>query len=41
MHRPAVRLELLASKRDVPCQSLLNMFVADRLAAELQKLETN
>ena len=35
------RLKLLANKRDVPYQSLLKMFVADRLAAELQKLETN
>ncbi len=30
------RLKLLASKRDVPYQSLLKMFVADRLKAELK-----
>ncbi len=35
------RLKQLANKRDVPYQSLLKMFVADRLAAELQKLEIN
>jgi predicted DNA binding CopG/RHH family protein len=35
------RLKQLAHKRDVPYQSLLKMFVADRLAAELQKLEIN
>lgn len=35
------RLKQLANKRDVPYQSLLKMFVADRLAVELQKLETN
>ena len=28
------RLKLLANKRDVPYQSLLKMFVADRLKAE-------
>jgi predicted DNA binding CopG/RHH family protein len=31
------RLKLLANKRDVPYQSLLKMFVADRLAAELKE----
>ena len=30
------RLKLLANKRDVPYQSLLKMFVADRLKAELK-----
>jgi predicted DNA binding CopG/RHH family protein len=35
------RLKQLANKRDVPYQSLLKMFVADRLRAELEKLETN
>lgn len=30
------RLKLLANKRDVPYQSLLKMFVADRLEAELK-----
>jgi predicted DNA binding CopG/RHH family protein len=29
------RLKLLANKRDVPYQSLLKMFVAERLKAEL------
>jgi predicted DNA binding CopG/RHH family protein len=33
------RLKLLANKRDVPYQSLLKMFVADRLAAEFRKSE--
>ena len=33
------RLKLLANKRDVPYQSLLKMFVAERLAAEFEKLE--
>lgn len=33
------RLKLLANKRDVPYQSLLKMFVAERLRAELQKTE--
>ncbi len=31
------RLKQLANKRDVPYQSLLKMFVADRLRAELGK----
>jgi predicted DNA binding CopG/RHH family protein len=31
------RLKLLANKRDVPYQSLLKMFVADRLEAELKE----
>jgi len=31
------RLKLLANKRDVPYQSLLKMFVADRLKAELKE----
>ncbi len=31
------RLKLLANKRDVPYQSLLKMFVAERLAAELNE----
>jgi predicted DNA binding CopG/RHH family protein len=30
------RLKLLANKRDVPYQSLLKMFVAERLAAEIE-----
>jgi predicted DNA binding CopG/RHH family protein len=30
------RLKLLANKRDVPYQSLLKMFVAERLAAEFE-----
>jgi predicted DNA binding CopG/RHH family protein len=30
------RLKLLANKRDVPYQSLLKMFVAERLKAELK-----
>lgn len=30
------RLKLLANKRDVPYQSLLKMFLAERLKAELQ-----
>jgi predicted DNA binding CopG/RHH family protein len=30
------RLKLLANKRDVPYQSLLKMFVADRLEAEFK-----
>ena len=33
------RLKLLANKRDVPYQSLLKIFVAERLAAEFEKLE--
>lgn len=33
------RLKLLANKRDVPYQSLLKMFVAERLAAEFEKLD--
>lgn len=33
------RLKLLANKRDVPYQSLLKMFVADRLEAELAELK--
>ncbi len=35
------RLKLLANKRDVPYQSLLKMFVAERLAIELQKTESS
>jgi predicted DNA binding CopG/RHH family protein len=31
-----VRLKLLANKRDVPYQSLLKMFIAERLKAELK-----
>jgi len=31
------RLKLLANKRDVPYQSLLKMFVAERLDAELKE----
>jgi predicted DNA binding CopG/RHH family protein len=31
------RLKLLANKRDVPYQSLLKMFVAERLEAELKQ----
>ena len=31
------RLKLLANKRDVPYQSLLKMFVAERLEAELRE----
>jgi predicted DNA binding CopG/RHH family protein len=35
--RPMVeQLKLLANKRDVPYQSLLKMFVADRLKAEFE-----
>jgi predicted DNA binding CopG/RHH family protein len=34
------RLKLLANKRDVPYQSLLKMFVAERLKAELESSET-
>ena len=30
-------LKLLANKRDVPYQSLLKVFLAERIAAELQK----
>ncbi len=30
------RLKVLANKRDIPYQSLLKMFVADRLKAELE-----
>lgn len=30
------RLKLLANKRDVPYQSLLKMFVAERLKAEFE-----
>jgi predicted DNA binding CopG/RHH family protein len=33
------RLKLLANKRDVPYQSLLKMFVAERLTAEFEKME--
>ena len=33
------RLKLLANKRDVPYQSLLKMFVAERLKAELESPE--
>ena len=36
--RPMIeRLKLLANKRDVPYQSLLKMFVAERLEAELKE----
>ena len=31
------RLKLLANKRDVPYQSLLKIFVAERLKAEFEK----
>ena len=34
------RLKVLANKRDVPYQSLLKMFVAERLIAEFEKLES-
>jgi predicted DNA binding CopG/RHH family protein len=34
------RLKLLANKRDVPYQSLLKMFVADRLKAEFESEES-
>lgn len=33
------RLKLLANKRDVPYQSLLKMFVAERLKAEFESTE--
>jgi predicted DNA binding CopG/RHH family protein len=33
------RLKLLANKRDVPYQSLLKMFVAERLKAEFESEE--
>ena len=33
------RLKVLANKRDVPYQSLLKIFVAERLIAEFEKLE--
>jgi len=35
------RLKLLANKRDVPYQSLLKIFVAERLEAELESKETS
>jgi len=35
------RLKLLANKRDVPYQSLLKMFVAERLAVEFERIEPN
>lgn len=35
------RLKLLANKRDVPYQSLLKMFVAERLKAEFESTETD
>jgi predicted DNA binding CopG/RHH family protein len=35
------RLKLLAHKRDVPYQSLLKMFVAERLKAEFESSETD
>jgi len=35
------RLKLLANKRDVPYQSLLKMFVAERLEAEFDSGEDN
>ena len=31
-------LKALANKRDVPYQSLLKMFLAERIAAELEKV---
>jgi predicted DNA binding CopG/RHH family protein len=34
------RLKLLANKRDVPYQSLLKVFVAERLKAELESTDT-
>ncbi len=34
------RLKLLANKRDVPYQSLLKMFVAERLKAEFESEES-
>jgi predicted DNA binding CopG/RHH family protein len=34
------RLKVLANKRDVPYQSLLKIFVAERLIAEFEKLES-
>jgi len=33
------RLKVLTNKRDVPYQSLLKIFVAERLVTELEKLE--
>lgn len=33
------RLKVLANKRDVPYQSLLKMFVAERLIAEFERLD--
>jgi predicted DNA binding CopG/RHH family protein len=33
------RLKLLANKRDVPYQSLLKIFVAERLASEFENME--
>jgi predicted DNA binding CopG/RHH family protein len=35
------RLKLLANRRDVPYQSLLKMFVADRLKTEFESSETD
>ncbi len=35
------RLKLLANKWDVPYQSLLKMFVAERLKAEFESTEAN
>jgi predicted DNA binding CopG/RHH family protein len=35
------RLRLLANKRDVPYQSLLKMFVAERLKVEFESSETD
>jgi predicted DNA binding CopG/RHH family protein len=35
------RLKLLANKRDVPYQSLLKLFVAERLEAELESKESS
>jgi CopG antitoxin of type II toxin-antitoxin system len=35
------RLKLLANKRDVPYQSLLKMFIAERLASEFESIEGN
>ena len=34
-------LKALANKRDVPYQSLLKMYLAERIAAELQSLAKN
>ena len=34
-------LKLLANKRDVPYQSLMKMFLAERIDAEMQRSATN